>query len=112
VSRALEAREASHQQLATPHGGVASVAAAIVDHAHGRALLAVLAEHGGEMGVVMLHPQELHPGTLQGVSGGEVVGVQIVHEHLGADGEQRFEVLRSPAEGAQGLPVAQIADVV
>ena len=65
---------------------------------------------GGRGGAA--RPTRLHPLELQRVLGREVLGVQVVGHHLRPHGEQALEVLDPVAEGAQGLPVAQVADVV
>ena len=61
---------------------------------------------------MVLHADELHALPLERVGRREVVGMQVVRDHLGRDGEQPLEVRDALAEGGQRLDVAEIADVV
>ncbi len=55
--------------------------------------LAVLGQAGGEVGVVVLHADELDAVALERVLRREVLGVQVVGDDLGLDREQPLEVL-------------------
>ena len=112
MAGALEAREVPHQQLPAPDRPVDPQPRTVVDRSDRPPALPVLGQARGEVGVVMLDAHELHALALQRVSGGEVVRVQVVDHHLGLDREQRFEMGDPLAEGAQRLPVPQVADVV
>ena len=59
VPGALEARQVADQQLAAPDRAVGAVAGAVVDRPDRRAGLAVLGQAGREVGVMVLHPDEL-----------------------------------------------------
>ena len=60
---------------------------------------------------MVLHPEVLEPRAVERVARREVVGVQVVRDHLGRDGEQAPEVLDALAEGPQRLVGPQVADV-
>jgi len=79
------------------------------DHRPG---LAVVDQAGGHVGVVVLHALQLDPVQLQGVLGRQVLGVQVVGDHLRLDREQAPEVPDPLGEGAVGLVVLEVADVV
>jgi hypothetical protein len=64
------------------------------------------------VGVVVLHALQFDPFQLQRVLGRQVLGVQVVGDHLGLDREQASEVPDPLGEGAEGLVVLQIADVM
>ena len=112
MAGALEAVEAAGQQLAAPHGAVEAVAGAVVDRPDRRPALAVLGQHRRQVGVVVLHA---HVGDVlagERVGRRQVVGVQVVGHDLRRDREEPLEVRHAHGEGAQGLLVAQVADVV
>ena len=110
VADPLEADEVAAQQLAAPDGAVGAVAGAVVDRAR-RPLHAVLGQRRREVRVVVLDADRLQP-EVERVLGREVLRVQVVRDQLGLHREQPLEVLDPVAEGAQGLVVAQVADVV
>ena len=112
VAGPLEARRTAHQKLPAPDRSVAAVAGAVVDRPHRGTELAVLGQAGREVGVVVLDPEGLDALALERLARGEVVRMQIVGDHGRLDAEQALEVGHPLAERAQGLPIAQVADVV
>ena len=62
--------------------------------------------------VVVLDADQLDPVALERVLRREVLGVQVVGDHLGRHREQRAEVLDPVGERAQRLVVLEVADVV
>jgi hypothetical protein len=112
VPGAPEPRRAADEQLAAPHGPVRPVARAVEDRADGVAGLAVLGQAGGQVGVVVLHADELQALLLARPRGREVVRVQVVGHDLRRHGQQAPEVLDRLAERAERLQVLQVADVV
>ena len=60
---------------------------------------------------MVLHAEVPEPRALERVARREVVGVQVVRDHLGRDGEQALEVLDALAEGPERLVGPQVADV-
>ncbi len=62
--------------------------------------------------MVVLHADELDTLEIDGVLRRQVVGVQVVGDHLGVDAEEPAVVLDALGEGPHGLVVLEIADVV
>ena len=112
MAGALEAVEAAGQQLAAPHRAVGAVAGAVVDRPDRRPALAVLGQHRRQVGVVVLHAHVRDVLAGERVGRRQVVGVQVVGDDLRRDREEPLEVRDAHGEGAQGLLVAQVADVV
>ena len=112
MAHAREAAQIADQQLAAPHRPVAAEPAAVVDRADRAAGLAVLGQDRGQVSVVVLDADVAHPVALQCVARRQVVGVQVVRDDLGGDGEQALEVRGAVGEGEERLVVAQVADVV
>ena len=88
VGDALERREIAAQQLAAPQRSVGAVPGAVEHQRQRRAGEAVLGQARGGVGVVVLHADQLGVLALA-PSGREVVGVQVVRDHVGADVEHR-----------------------
>ena len=77
-----EAGQVRHQEFPAPDGAVGAVAGAVqgdADHAVGAA---VFRQAGGDMGVMVLHPDEAHPGQTPGIAGAEIEGMEV----MGDDG--------------------------
>ncbi len=128
----LEACQVGDQELAAPDRAVGAVAGAVEGHPDDRAVRPVVGQAGGDVRVVVLDAGQLHAGELGagqlhagqlGVSeilvrkidrvlGGQVLGMQVVGDHLGPDVEQPPEVLDPLGERAQRLGVLQVPDMV
>ena len=119
VAAALVSGEVGHEELAAPDGAVGAVAGAVEGHPDDRAVLgrvAVVGQAGGDVGVVVLHADQVQAlvgvGEFQRVLGGQVLRVQVVRDHLRLDAEQPAEVRDALGERAQRLGVLQVPDVV
>ena len=107
-----EAGEVRHQEFAAPDRAVRAVARAVQGDPDTGVGAAVFRQAGGDMGVMVLHPDEPHPGQIPGIAGAEIVGVEVV----GDDGR----VLAAQGlEMGDGLPViieslhpVQVADML
>ena len=109
---ALVAAQVADQQLPTPHGAVGTEAGSVEDRPDRRRGDTVLGQASGEMGVVVLDPDELHLVELQRVLGRQVVGMQIVRDHLRRHGEHPLEVTDPLQIRRQRRQVLQITDVM
>src|SRR5262249_34193614 len=109
---ATERGDVAVKQLATPHGPVEPVPGAVEDRADRRSGLSVLGQARGEVGVVVLDPDQLDPVKVERVLGRQVLGVEVVGDDLGLDREQPTEMRDALGERAQRLVVLEVADVV
>jgi hypothetical protein len=91
---------------------VAAITRRIPGHADHRPITAVLRHTTGDMRMVMLHSDMGEIWQRSRILAGEVTGVKIVSDRMWRDLEQPFEMLDALDEGAIGLIVLQIADVV
>src|ERR687886_1746590 len=108
--------DAPLQELPTPDGPVGPVAGPVERHPNDPLLTwpLVVRQAAGDVRVVVLHAYAQEPRLLQlaGVLGGEVLGVQVVGHQLRLHVEEPAVVLDPLPEGAQGLIVLQVPDVV
>ena len=100
------------EDLAAPERAVVAHAQAVVGDAQERGRDAVLGGAGRHVRVVVLDGDAL-PGRepLQGVLGGQVLGVEVVDDDLGLQGEEPREVGEAVREGAVGREVLEVAVV-
>src|SRR5919199_4171686 len=108
--------DAPLQELPAPDGPVGPVAGPVERHPDDPLLARplIVGQAAGDVGVVVLHAYAREPCFLQlaGVLGGEVLGVQVVGYQLRLHVEEPAVVLDPLPEGAQGLVVLQVPDVV
>ena len=109
---ALEAGEVGDQELASPQRAVEPVAETVEGHADRRPLHAVVGQAGGDVRVVVLDGDPLDAVQLERVLGRQVLRMEVVRDDLGGDVEQPAEVRDALGEGAQGLEILQVADVL
>ena len=102
------------QELAAPERAVGAEPGPVERHPDDRPVLAVVGQAGGDVRVVVLHPDQSAGavGELERVLGGQVLRVQVVRDHLRVDVEQPPEMLDALGERAQRLDVLQIPDVL
>ena len=112
VAAALEGGQASGQEFTAPDRAVGAVAGPVEGHPDHRAVRSVVGQAGGDVRVVVLYPLQVDSVELDGVLGGQVLGVQVVRHDPRVDVEQPAEVLDALGERAQGLGVLQVPDVV
>ncbi len=77
-----EAGQVRHQEFPAPDSAVGAVARAVQGDPDASLGAAVFCQAGGDMGVMVLHPDEPHPGQIPGIAGAEIKGVQV----MGHDG--------------------------
>ena len=102
--------EVAAEQLAAPERPVRAVARAVEDERERRALLAVLGEAGGRVRVVVLHADERKALLVRPLRR-EVLGMEVVGDHLGLDAEHlevELEVVAKGAVGGLGVEVAEV----
>src|ERR687885_349642 len=108
--------DAPLQELPAPDGPVGPVAGPVERHPNDPLLARplVVRQAAGDVRVVVLYTHRREPYLLQfaSVLGGEVLGVQVVGYQLRLHVEEPAVVLDPLPEGAQGLVVLQVPDVV
>ena len=109
---ALEPMQIAEQQLAAPNRCVAAVAGAVVDRSERGLDDAVLGKTGGQMGVMVLDPDELDALALERVFRRQIFRVKVVDDDFRTNREEPFEVHDSLAERAERLVVLEVADVM
>ncbi len=115
VGGALERNQISEEELAAPRVLIAAEPEAVEGHSNRRARNTVIHQARGDVGVVVLHPDEARGeplGELGRVDGRGVVGVQIVGDDGGGDVQKVNEMSDSVNVGLERLVVLEVTDVV
>jgi hypothetical protein len=72
----------------------------------------ILGHAGSNVGVVMLHANNLHTFLSQSPLGGEIVGMEIVSDDLGVDFENALKMIDALLKEFVAFEVFEIADVL
>ena len=116
VPLARKAPVVGDEELPAPHSTIRAVAGAVEGNADNRPLQPVLHHAAHDVGVVVLHRDQLqalvplHP--LPGIPGGEVVRVQVTGDDLWLEAEEPLVELDGALEVLQRLQVLQVTDVL
>jgi len=112
MSHAAIAEQITDEHLAAPEAPVVAVAQTVhADTDHGL-FPAVLYEARGDVSVMMLHGDLLILRQREGVLGGQILGVQVVADHLRLEAEQLLVHRDAGFVVLQRLQVLQIADML
>ena len=111
MAEPAETRPVEPQQLAAPGPAVAAEAEPVQHHGQRRRRHAVFGQHGGGMGVVVLHGEHRHPEPLRQAAGRKI-RVQVVRDQHRRDVQQMQQVAHRFVEEPQRRRVVQRADML
>src|SRR5450759_3707327 len=112
MSDAFEVFKPGDEYFSTPNMSVGAVASPIQCESDHPAFKVILRHTTGDVGVVVLHANQLRPTLLQRPLGGEVVGMKIVGDDLRLDFEDQLQMLDRFVEKTITFDVFQISDVL
>src|ERR1700758_2267369 len=98
------------EEFSTPDGAIEAVSRAVPGDTEIRAFNVVLRGTGGDVRLMMLHPNYRESGFLGPVRGG-VVGMKIADHRFWFEAVQAAEVVDRPFEGETGFECFQVPDV-
>ena len=100
------------EELAAPQAPIVAVAQTVHAHADRRPPAPVLHQASGDVRMVVLHGDLLLLRQRPRELGRQVLGVQVVADHLRAHAEQTLVPIDAGLEGLQSLEVLEVADVL
>ena len=106
-----EAGQVRHQEFPAPDGAIRAVAGAVQGDADTAIGTAVFRQAGGDMGMMVLDPDEAHPGQTPGIAGAEIKGMEVMgHDDrvLAAQGLKMGDGLLVIIKGLHGIQVADM----
>ena len=106
-----EAGQVRHQEFPAPDGAVGAVARAVQGDADTAFGAAVFRQAGGDMGVMVLHPDAAHPGQPLGIAGAEIEGVKVMGDDgrvLAAQGLKMGDGVLKIIKSLHGIQVADV----
>ena len=109
---AFEAGQVCDEKLSAPNLTVGSIAGAVERHANHVLAQMVLGHTGGDVSVMVLHPDPFQSIQFLGESGTEVIGMQVMDNHARLHAEQLLHLLQRFAKELEGLVVLQVADML
>src|SRR5712691_11094447 len=112
MGQALKVRCGSHEEFAAPEMAIRAISRAVPGYANRRPFAAMLRQTTGDVRMMMLHRNVGQSLESKGVLAREIPGMQVVCHRLRDNVKKLFEVRDALNEGAIGLVVFQVADVV
>ncbi len=107
-----EAGQVGHQEFAAPDGAVGAVARAVQGDPDTGFGAAVFRQAGGDMGVMVLDPDEAHPGQTPGIAGAEIMGVEVMGDEGRVLAAQGLEMGDGLLVIIESLHPVQVADML
>ena len=112
MADALKLRQLGDQKFAAPDSAVEPEPEPIECDADRRTLRAVIGQACGNMGMMVLHADELDAFQFERVFRREVLRMQVVGDNLRLYVEQPSKMIDTLTERAQGFKIFQVADVM
>src|SRR5260370_41138148 len=112
MSGAFKVFKAGDKHFSAPNMSVGAVAGSVQGEPDHSAFEVVLRHTTCNVGVVVLHSDQLRSALLQRPFGGEVVGMEVIGDDLRADFEDPLQMLDSFVEETITFYVLQISDVL